>query len=80
MMDLYTRNFCEKSFNKIFACRWRKLVCCTADCRDIDYGNIRVDMTRKYLKRCNLYCSDIYIGILISRKDLNFRRWNVSLK
>lgn len=41
IMDLYTSNFCEKSFNEIFACRWRKLVCCTADCRDIDYRNTR---------------------------------------
>lgn len=44
---------------------------------EISTMEIHVDMTRKYLERRNLYCPDIYIGILISRKDLNFRRWNV---
>lgn len=36
---------------------------------EISTMEIHVDMTRKYLERRNLYCPDIYIGILISRKD-----------
>lgn len=65
-MDLYTRNFCEKSFNEIFACRWRKLVCCTADCRDIDYGNIRRYDTKK--PGTAIYTSDIYRNINIPNR------------
>lgn len=45
---------------------------------EISTMEIYVDMTRKNLELQFILL--IFTGILISRTDLNFHRWNVSLK
>lgn len=75
-----TQHIREKCFKESFA--WWKLVCCTADCRDIGYGNTRLRDAKisRYTYNTeyrSLYYSDIYVNIN-NLKETNLRQWNVS--